>query len=546
MAPGQQPQVTQPSAVLEPAATAAGTRNAAAARSLRPDWTVVLPGVVTLAVVLWGLAAPSYWKDEAATLSAEDRSLPQLWHLLAHTDAVHGLYYFMLWPVCHFWGTREFETRFPSAVAMALAACGVAVIGRRIRSRRAGLYAGLVFAVLPMVTIRGHDARPYAFETAAAVLATYLLVRAAQDPRARCWSGYGLSLVLLGYLHMFGLVLIAAHAIALIPASRLTAPRRGEDPRPDAALQPALSPRRLMTRWAISVVAAMAVLVPLLYLGYQQRDAISWLPRPTWSDVPSLAIQLAGTTAMLAVIAVLAALGAVRADWPDNFPRVARRPAGSPRALAMWSGRRERLLSLLAVTWVVLPPAILMVASVAFSPVYEVMYVAFCLPAVALLAGAGLASIGQPLRITALVVLATLSLPIQLALREPPAGGPLRAAATILARHERPGDAVFYVGWVPDWSITYPAGFGHLRDISLGVTAARANRLIGLEPSTVVMQRRLCSVERLWVVQMDRWKQPVISLADFRLAENLHTGDMKMRLYVRVRPPSCHTRPLHV
>jgi hypothetical protein len=37
-----------------------------------------------------------------------------------------------------------------------------------------------------------------------------------------------------------------------------------------------------------------------------------------------------------------------------------------------------------------------------------------------------------------------------------------------LAAHERPGDAVYYPKAVPAWNITYPAGFGRLRDVSLG------------------------------------------------------------------------------
>src|SRR6202020_1012249 len=72
----------------------------------------------------------------------------------------------------------------------------------------------------PLVSVQGHNARPYAVETAAAVLASYLLIRAAQDPRPACFGGYGGSLVLLGSLHLFGLLLIAAHALALIPAAR--------------------------------------------------------------------------------------------------------------------------------------------------------------------------------------------------------------------------------------------------------------------------------------------------------------------------------------
>ena len=58
-----------------------------------PDWTVIVPAIVTLAVMLWGITAPAYWADEMDTVSAESRSLPQLVQLLGHVDAVHGLYY---------------------------------------------------------------------------------------------------------------------------------------------------------------------------------------------------------------------------------------------------------------------------------------------------------------------------------------------------------------------------------------------------------------------------------------------------------------------
>ena len=40
----------------ERGATAPGRRAA-------PDWTVIAPAVVTLAVMLWGITAPAYWGD---------------------------------------------------------------------------------------------------------------------------------------------------------------------------------------------------------------------------------------------------------------------------------------------------------------------------------------------------------------------------------------------------------------------------------------------------------------------------------------------------
>ena len=79
----------------------------------------------------WG-GQPSYWFDEAATLSAARRSVPQLWALLRSTDAVHGLYYLGM----HGWlalvGTSEAATRAPSAIGLGLA-CGL--VARRLPRR---------------------------------------------------------------------------------------------------------------------------------------------------------------------------------------------------------------------------------------------------------------------------------------------------------------------------------------------------------------------------------------------------------------------------
>src|SRR5215469_15875195 len=99
------------------------------------DWTLITPPVVTLIVMLWGITAPSYWRDESATLAAVMRPMPGLLRLLGRVDAVHGFYYLSLWPVVHMAGIGEFATRLPSAMAMAAAALGVTAIGRRIRSR---------------------------------------------------------------------------------------------------------------------------------------------------------------------------------------------------------------------------------------------------------------------------------------------------------------------------------------------------------------------------------------------------------------------------
>ena len=467
------------------------------------DWRLVVPPVVTLVVGLWGVTANPYWADEADTVSAVSRSLPQQARLLRHVDAVHGLYYLLLWPVARVLGTGELATRLPSVLAMAGAAFGVAVIGRRLRSPRAGLCAGLVFAALPMVTQAAHDARPYALVTAAAVLASLLLIRAADDPRPARFVGYALSLVLLGYLEVFALLLVPAHAITL---TRLSGQRTLPGPgRSGTRKHFWASPRGYLDRRWLAAVAAVGVAVtPVLIGAWLQRSTIGWLRRPGRFELGYLPTWLATGTAVGAVVlALLAIVGARRGDSPGQ-------------------AEAARELTWLALPWLALPPLALVAVS-EIKPVYTFRYVVFCLPAVALLAGAGLAALGLALRAAALALVVALALPAQLGMRVPGSGigAAVGAATQVLASQRRPGDAVVYPGGgIPPWYLAYPRAFGPLRDISLAQPGAAIGRLYGSSVSMPTLKRRERGVRRIWVVEMaPPWRNLAPYIAPgFRLA----------------------------
>jgi mannosyltransferase len=293
--------------------------------------------------------------------------------------------------------------------------------------------------------------------------------------------------VLLCYLELFGLLLVAAHVVTLAGLCRQGGPQGSG----------AASPRLVIRRWLITVVAAVAAALPLVFYGWQQREQIAWIARPNWHDVLSAGTSLAGGSAALAVVAgLLTVLGGV--------------------------ARAGQRLTWLALPWLALPPAMLLAAS-EIKPVYNFRYLVFCLPAAALLAGAGLAALtpgrtaarrgsSHALRWAglagALAVIVALVAPTQLSIRVPGTG--MRTVSQFLAARERPGDAVIYPGsGVPPWYLAYPDGLGRLRDIWMGESGPTSARLYGVHVSLPVLEQRERGVCRIWAAEMaPPWLDP--------------------------------------
>ncbi|WP_344454358.1 glycosyltransferase family 39 protein, partial [Actinocorallia aurantiaca] len=300
--------------------------------------------LVALAVACWGLTTPSFWRDEAVTADLTGRTVPQLLRVLGEIDAVHGFYYLLMWPVTTVFGVSELTLRLPSALAAAAAAGLTAVLGRRLGSDRLGLTAGLLVALSPFLSRYAQEARQYALVAALAVLSTWLLVRA---ENRRGWAWYALSVVLLGYTHMFALLLLPAHVIARRDALR---------------------------SWAVAAGAALVPLLGLVVFAMSQRYQVSWIEPLTGKALLRLA-QALGWGPVLLVPALLLAL------------------------LGLWRYRPASPLLRVALPWLVLPPALLLGVSWLGSPYYVQRYLLFCVPAAALLVAAGLETLSWKLAV---------------------------------------------------------------------------------------------------------------------------------------------------
>ncbi len=516
------------------AAPAAGDGTCAPRHRAVPGW---LPAVTaTLAGLASGgyqLGVPSPWRDEAATVDAAQRSVPQILVLLAHQDAVNGAYYLCLHPVILLLGSSPAAIRAPSVLAMAAAAGFTAALGRRLAAGAGlpspaltGLLAGLLVVAAPQATRYAQEARPYGIVTMLAVVASYLLVRSLADGRWRWWAGYGAALACAGLFNLFALLLVVAHGISLLILG--------------AAPPAARPPRRQLARWAVAAAAATAVLTPLLLAGYRQRVQIEWLTRPGWGTTAALASGFAGSRAALLPVTLLALAGAAAGLVPR-------------RAEALTPG-------VIALPWLAAPAAILLAVSLV-QPLFTARYVEFSLPALALLCAAGLSWLAGavtwvigggppkplawlPAAVIAALLGALLAGPQQ-ALRRPDSRiDKLRRAAAVLAAHELPGDAVLYL---PSSrrivSMSYPGPFRRLRDVALARSLAASATLAGTEVSPPVLRHRFAGVQRVWVVTIRYLSHPppdsrtdqtkVGLIGQLHPAGRWDAGAVVLRLYTR-------------
>jgi len=474
------------------------------------------PPLVTFVITVWGITSSSYWRDEAATMVADQRPFGQLIRMLGNVDVEHGLYYVLLWPVVQLGGTGELVTRLPSALAMAAAAAFITAIGARLVSLPAGIAAGLVFGVIPSTSLYAQNARPDALAVTGATAATYLLIRMLQARRSRWrWlAGYAACMTVLGWIDLIGLFLLAAHAVTVAAASLRTG-----DPR---------ARRRLALGWLAAAVAAVAATGPLIAVAYRQRAQVNWI-RPPGSNLVALLPTLLSPVQRpdhYSVPFVLGVGGCIAAGLLVS-------------ALGGWARLRQRWPArLLAVVlpWLVLPGTALLVAS-ALKPLYFTRYILFCVPALALLTGAAIAALGRLAGPAALVIVALLGFPAQHAIRLPDGHGEnIRAADRIVARYARPGDAVIFHNHSEESLVyAYPYGLAHLRDISQALTPAQSGTLTGTKEPRPVIHQRAAQVQRVWVVNFRRWHRPNAALGGlhFRLVQRWHLGDLTLYLYAR-------------
>jgi mannosyltransferase len=422
--------------------------------------------VLGAAVSLAGAARPSFWYDEAATISASySRPLSELWQMLGHVDAVHGLYYLLM----HGWFAvappTEFWARVPSGLAVGAAAAGLVVLGTRLASLGTGVVAGVLLAVLPRATWAGVEARPYALTMALAVWLTVALTWALNRQTRWAWLGYGALLTVSVVFDVFLALLAFAHVCYVAVTRR---PARG---------------------FWVSATAALVLTAPFVALVARQARQISWVGPISGRTIEDVAVQQYFDRNPY--FALLAALLLV----------VAARRLGAVRESVV-----------LAVAWMVVPTAVIIVYSLLAEPLYTPRYLCFTAPAVALLLGLCVVAVTRaPWQAVAVVaafaVAATHSYVAAQRSTYAKYGMDYSRVADVIAAHASPGDCLlvndtvtFHPAPLRPLLAARPQSFRPLVDVSLWQRATDIDAVFdtNLVPEASVGPLQHCAT--VWVL----------------------------------------------
>jgi mannosyltransferase len=437
----------------------------------------LIVGVLAAAISLGGAASPSFWYDEAATISASySRSLGQLWRMLGNVDAVHGLYYALMHGWFQIFPPTEFWSRAPSGLAVGGAAAGVVVLAKQFSSRTVAIASGVVCAILPRTTWAGIEARPYAFSMMAAVWLTALLVVAARRESRWLWLCYGIGLAMSILLDMYLALLLLAHVVYIVAFRRS---------------------RTVVVPFAITSLLTVGVLAPFMLKVVGQVQQIKWIAPIGRRTIEEVVVQQYFERSP--PFAVLSALVIAT-------------------AIVLWlSGSRQlaaadRQLLSIAVAWLVIPTALVVAWSAATHPIYTPRYLSFTAPAMALALGVCIGALAvKPWAATAIVILLAVAATPNyvLAQRSPYAkyGMDYSQVADLISAKAAPGDCLLVndtVTFMPapmrPLLAARPDAYRKLIDLTLWQRAIARNDVFDTNLIPEVVARPLSHCDVVWII----------------------------------------------
>lgn len=368
---------------------------------------VAVPAALALALCLYQLTARSLWLDEAATVAIAGRHGSALWSAIAHDGGNMLGYYALLHVLMGPFGHGALVIRLPSVIAAGAAVAAVTVLGLRRFDRRVAIAAGLLTAVSLPLVFWGQNARGYAPMVALVAWSFVAYDALLEDrPSRRAWIAYVVMTTLSVYASFVAIVVVPAQLAVLAVHRR--------------AWRPVAS----------ALAACVVGWIPLAVLAATRGSGqLFWIPHPSLHVEKQVILALTS------------------AGFEPNF-----RPAAGSTVLASLTVallllaaarilRRPRPGSLLVLSWLVVPVALMWLESLVGQPVFTPRNLLMSLPAVALV----LASLVTETRLAWIALAVVIGLrAVALAPSYGASPENWRAATAYVLASSRPGDCVAF------------------------------------------------------------------------------------------------------
>jgi mannosyltransferase len=367
------------------------------------------------------LVRKPFWFDESFSVEVARLSWHDLGRLLWRREANMSLYYLLLRGWLHF-GSSPFFVRSLSVIISLATLPAIFWLARKLFDRRVALLAVALMTFNAYHIRYAQEARSYSLLVLLATLSSGSFVATLREPtRGRDRWEYILASVLAVYAHLYALLLLVAQWLA--------ARKRG-------------SPQPLRRAWTCIGVASLPLVIFAAKTG---AGPIRWIRRPGLRDLAEFAEHFTGNGGVALLLLYAAAccaaimpMGMVRrlfrmksdgteANWTEDN----------------WDVWRLRFLLL----WLAFPAALTLLLSLA-RPLFLGRYFIFCLPALVILAAAGLAKL-RPAWLSAVALAAMLLLSLQGIFSyydhdfDLERDG-MEAAANYVLDHAQPGDAILF------------------------------------------------------------------------------------------------------
>jgi len=404
-------------------------------RRRMPHVDVILIALTLLAFAIasYRLGAKSFWLDETVAGSYARMSWGHLWTVVSKSDPNMGLYYVLLrlWVIVV--GHSDAAVRSLSVVLGGLSVPAIVLLGRRLFGPLAGGLAGLLLAISPFLVEYEQTARAYSLVVLLVTLSSLFFVIALEDPSPKALSAYAATSALSVYAHYFAAFVLLVQFLTVVAVRRRSA----------------LSPG-----WVLAWCGIVLLCIPeAIFAQRAGTGGISWIPEPTIRSLFELPSRLVGGRVTAVLVAVLACY-----------------------AIARTRGLRAQVWRIgFVLAWLIVPVALTFVISRLGRPLFIPYYLIIVLPAIYLLAAAGLSRLPwRWIAAAATVAVAALSLAHVRSWDDQPSLENFRDATHYIVTHQQAGDGIiFYPHWAASGVDYYETSF-HAAGPSPVPYAARA------------------------------------------------------------------------